>query len=452
MLDLTITTKDDLNNFQESFEFIHKNYSNSFIDVINEKVKLYSSLSPLKVKLFIDGNFQEDINPDSIYTIATELDGFDEESKVKLTLNNEKTSSSHLVIFDISIFSPNIKILEKCNLWDKIFNTFESISYLGNGIEKHTISFQKLSPCNVSPLNKFNQIDNKLNFYNSLSSKILNTYFKNELQIISSFYFLKNICSTYDFEEHESFEFEGFTNFVIPSINTKDLLITHDIFMRIFEWLTVDKHISSKLGILRNIVSLSKSTNIVQCFDKELLRALESNFKIYLKDNINQYFEVKNKVSEFIYDLSNRSFELLDKYTLNANHILLAVLSYFFTVVLFTTIDKNNSVASMLTYQLGTLSSLFILVGIYLLYQSKKELNEKSIDIKSRMTEIKARYNLILAETELDEMFTSPILNEALSRIKHSKTHLYNGILLVIILDVLWLLIYMNSTLKIVSD
>ena len=98
----------------------------------------------------------------------------------------------------------------------------------------------------------------------------------------------------------------------------------------------------------------------------------------------------------------------------------------------------------MLTYELGTLSSLFILVGVYLLYQSKKDLKEKSIDIVSRMTEIKARYNLILAEAELNEMFTSPTLEEALRRIKYSNIHRNNGIILLLILAVLWILISTN--------
>jgi hypothetical protein len=444
MINLNVTTKDDLNNFKESFKFINKNYSNSFVDFINERVELYSSLASIKIKLFIDGSFQDDINDNSVNTVAAHLDDVDEDSEITLTVTNEKSSSGELIVFNFNSFIPNIKITEKCNFWDKIFNTFECITYLDNNNSKHSLSFTKLSPCNVSSLNKFNQIDDKPNFYSSIASKTLNVLFKNELQILSSFCFLKNVCSAYDFNSNESFEFEGFRSFVIPNVCIEDLLSTHDIFMAIFEWLTIDKHISSKLGILRNIISLSKSTNIAECFDQDLLNALESNFKIYLKDNINQYFEVKNKVSEFIYDLSNRSFELLDKYTLNANHILLAVLSYFFTVVLFTTIDKNNNVTSMLTYQLGTLSSLFILVGVYLLYQSKIDLDNKALDIVSRMTEIKARYNLILAEKELNEMFTSPTLEEALKRIKESKTHCYNGVILLIILAVLWGLITTN--------
>jgi hypothetical protein len=444
MPNLNITTKDDLNNFIESFKFIKKNYSNSFVDIINDRMKLYSSLASIEIKLFIDGDFQNDLNSDAINTVVTHLDDVDEDSEITLTLTNEKPSSGELIIFDFNSFIPNIKITEKCTFWDKIFNTFECITYLDNNNSKHSLSFTKLPPCSVSPLNKFNQTDDKPNFYNSIAFKALNVTFENELKVLSSFYFLKNICSAYDFESNESFEFEGFRSFVIPNVCIEDLLITHDIFMAIFEWLTIDKHISSKLGILRNVISLSKSTNITECFDQDLLNSLESNFKIYLKDNINQYFEVKNKVSEFIYDLSNRSFELLDKYTLNANHILLAVLSYFFTVVLFTTIDKNNSVTSMLTYQLGTLSSLFILVGVYLLYQSKSDLDKKALDIVSRMTEIKARYNLILAERELNEMFTSPTLEEALKRIKQSKTHCYNGMILLIILAVLWALIVIN--------
>ena len=186
-----------------------------------KKVKLYSSLTPIKIKLFIDGSFQDDI--DSVDTLSAQLEDVDEDSEVLLTLNNVKSSSGELVIFNLDSFIQNIKVVEKCNLWDKIFNTFDSLVYLNDINLKHSLNFTKLSLCSVSSLNKFNQIDDKPNYYSLMASKASNALLKNELKIISSFYFLKNVCSAYDFETSESFEFEGFRNFIIPNVDISDL-------------------------------------------------------------------------------------------------------------------------------------------------------------------------------------------------------------------------------------
>ena len=60
------------------------------------------------------------------------------------------------------------------------------------------------------------------------------------------------------------------------------------------------------------------------------------------------------------------------------------------------------------------------------------------------MKEIKARYRLILADNELNEMFVSPTLEEALRRIRTSKTHDSIRSILIITLILLWLLIAKN--------
>jgi hypothetical protein len=265
------------------------------------------------------------------------------------------------------------------------------------------------------------------------SNKVLSEEFK----IISSFTFLKNICSAYDFIGNESFTFEGYSNFTIPIIKKSDLLECNNNFMLINTWLLQDKHLIAKLGILRNILSLSKSRVLNECFNNDLINALYSNFQIYLKENINQYFDVKNKVSEFIFELSNKSSNLLEDYISRAKNILLAVISYFFTVVVLTVIDKNNTVKTMFSIELGMLSSVFVIAAIYLVYESRKELIQKSYDIVELMIEIKGRYNLTLSQKELDEMFKSPTLNRSMERIKKSNFHRGITIILCIILVVI---------------
>jgi hypothetical protein len=433
---------DDLNNYLETFTFLKKSISNNLVYQILNRCQLLSLLDNIRIKLFTEGDtFLLDLDIESIHNLGELVDELNDDDCISIKLSSEKTSTDTLMIFDMDSFITDINFEEKRKLWECVFKKFNAISFLNDANEIQKLEFTKSPSNKVSSSNKFNQLNDIPRFYYDKSLEIQNTIFSNELKIISSFCFLMNTSSTYDFEENLSFEFEGFRNFIIPNVNSDELLKINITLINIHDWLTSDKHVSSKLGILRNLLSLSKSTKISVCFNQELVNALYSNFTIYLQDNINQYFEIKNKVSEFIYDLSNKGADTLEQYSKNAQHILLAILSYFFTVIVFTTIDKNNTINNMFTPALGTLSSCFVVVSIFLLCESRNTLAQKAIDIQDQMLEIKGRYRLILSEQELDGLFDSPSLKTAISRISNSKIHnVYIGIL-VCVLSVLWLII-----------
>jgi len=433
--------KDDLNNFVETFRFVKKDFSSPYKITVIDRYQRISSLKDISFKLHVNSDYIEDLNIEKIYDLNQLMEHYDSEDVIEIRLSYEKTSDDELCIFDMNVFLLNNDLVNLNTFWHKIFTTYSKIRYFNDELIATSLKIKKLQTCSISSQSKFSQLDTTIEYFYQVSQNVNNLEFKNDLKVLASFNFLKSTSSAYDLEDNISFEYEGFRSLIIPSCTFSELLDVSNSLNSIHNWLKLDKHFSSKLGILRNILSLSKTTKLNQCFNQELINALESNFQIYLKENINQYFEIKNKVSEFIYDLSNKSFETLDQYTKNAQNLLLAVLSYFFTVVVFTTIDKNNSIENMFTYQLGTLSSIFIAAAIYLLYKSRADLEQKSTDILSKMIEIKGRYRLILSEAELDEMFTSPTLNDAVSRIKNSKVHKHHIIFLVIMLSILWLLI-----------
>lgn len=423
--------EEDLNSFNCSFTFENSEQKRSLND-ISHKLERYKKLCDLKFNLYADGSHICSL--ESIEDVAEELDDYSNDAIIKLTLNYAKESNT-FTLFEPSYFIATDAFESKRLLWESVISNFQELIYLDDNEIKQSIEFTNNKANNISSLNKFNDIDDKPRSFSLLSNKTSNNLIlSNEFKVISSFTFMKNICSEYDFNGYESFSFEGYSNFLLPKISESELLNCNTNFLVIYDWLTQDKHVIAKLGILRNILSLSKSVDLEVCFNNDLINALFSNFQIYLKENISQYFDVKNKVSEFIFELSNKSSGLLEEYVSKAKNILLAVLSYFFTVVVLTTIDKNNTVNTMFSLELGGLSLIFIGAALFLVFESRKELTQKSYDIVELMTEIKARYNLTLSQQELDEMFNSPTLNRSMERIKVSKFHHGVGVILVLIL------------------
>ena len=68
--------------------------------------------------------------------------------------------------------------------------------------------------------------------------------------------------------------------------------------------------------------------------DTKILASIQSNYNLYLKDNVTQYLEMRNKVAEFISDIMSRTGEyatdLLDKFKTN----IIAVFGFLFSVIL----------------------------------------------------------------------------------------------------------------------
>lgn len=102
------------------------------------------------------------------------------------------------------------------------------------------------------------------------------------------------------------------------------------VLYRIYNWIYTDGSPIDKAIIARNVISLHcKYVSIIEIDDK-VMASIQSNYNMYLKDNVKDYLELKNKVAEFISDIVSKTGEyatsLLDK----LNQILLLFLVLFF--------------------------------------------------------------------------------------------------------------------------
>lgn len=416
----TKSISEDLNNFVLSVLINDKTEINEVSLYLLSSLEKYSKLSHPRIDLFVDDVFSDSFqNLKSLFQYISELDSTTN-LHIKVSVSKSDTI---LDIFEPQYFLDKNSLQEKFNQWHTITQKYKNIRFLSADGLLIKVSIEPIESIKAQST-AFNNIDNSPMYYSNLSQEFDDEpIIKKELTLVTGFCFLKNTCSAYTNKNGETFTFEGYSNFTVSNIEHSELIKCHSIFINIYDWLLEDKHTISKLGIFRNVLSLSRDNSLTSCFNNELMNALFSNFVIYLKENINQYFDVKNKVSEFIFELSNKCSDLLEQYTTNARNILLGVLSYFFTVIVFTIIDKNNTLDKLFSLELGGLSCLFIIAGILLIRNSKKDLNDRSYELVEKMNEIKSRYQFSLSRSEIEEMFNSPSINSSMKRIKDSKLH-----------------------------
>lgn len=187
------------------------------------------------------------------------------------------------------------------------------------------------------------------------------------------------------------------------------------ILYRIYNWIYTDGCSIDKAIIARNVISLHcKHVSIIE-LDEKIMSAIQSNYNLYLKNNVIQYIELKNRVAEFISEIVSRTGEyatrLLDKFKGN----LIAIFGSFFTVIL-ANIVSSQPLDNLFTREITTLIESFLGGSfIYLIicyWQSRYEME----NVYKSYEDLKKNYNDILTEDDLLQAFGNDELIENMKK------------------------------------
>lgn len=205
-----------------------------------------------------------------------------------------------------------------------------------------------------------------------------------------------------------------------------DELNYNKYFFYVYNWVYTDGNPVDKILIARNILTYFELDKL----NKSVIDSIQSNYKLYLKNNVTQYIELKKKLAEFIGETVSKMheimFALLNKYVVN----LVAVLSFIITVIL-SNIASDQKVDNILTDDVKKIL-LFILIGsfVYLLMSFIQNLCAIQHINKSYQL-IKENYATTLSEIDLVEAFNND------SEIKEITK---NAVILSCLFAIIWLI------------
>ena len=129
-----------------------------------------------------------------------------------------------------------------------------------------------------------------------------------------------------------------------------------------------------------------------------------SNYKIYEKENVKQYLQVRNKLSELLIDLQGKISSIVDSFISDFKKIFLTLVSFFISVVAIRVISKGDFIGGF-TNEIIVLSFIFLLISVGLLLYSRWELTKKITLYNKHYRQIKDRYKDILSGIELEKIF-----------------------------------------------
>lgn len=173
---------------------------------------------------------------------------------------------------------------------------------------------------------------------------------------------------------------------------------------KIYDWMYSGGNIIDKAIIARNIICLHCKYEVLLNIGSEVMSSIQTNYNLYLKDNVTQYLELKNKVAEFISDIVSRTgeyaTEMLDKFKAN----LLAIFGFLFSVIL-ANIVSDQPLDNIFTRDITIISEIVLgasFVYLFISYfQSKYELQK----VYDSYDKLKDSYREVLTEEDIRECF-----------------------------------------------
>lgn len=183
------------------------------------------------------------------------------------------------------------------------------------------------------------------------------------------------------------------------------------IFFEIYHWTYNDGSTIDKIGIARNIISIHLEKDSFISIPKETIASISSGYQIYLKDNLKQYIEIKNKISESIQKSSEKASDLAKNVGTAFRSSIFAIYSFFFSIFLFRIVSGKSPTLEV-TEEIYWIFFAFLCISILVCFYSINELSDERSRLQSSYTNIKNRYKDLITEKDL-----SKILNEDLDHI-----------------------------------
>lgn len=236
----------------------------------------------------------------------------------------------------------------------------------------------------------------------SQENSILKQFFCNISALYSACFLLDNTFVDNDVLQYKLNGFKSISGTWSLSQDIEDC--TYKIIQNIYQWGYLGGNIDDKIMIIRNILSLNLDPQTL-IIHTNTLDAIISNYKIYQKENVRQYLDLRNNVVNDIHNYQDSILHAIDNFEDTFKKISITLLSFIFITVILTILSFSlSSIRFIPDAVIFCCLALSIISLVYYL-QEKKWLKERIEHLRVRFKKSKKYYEDLLGEDELKNFF-----------------------------------------------
>ncbi|MDG6893969.1 hypothetical protein G6Z26_04465 [Clostridium perfringens] len=432
----TCYTKESFDKVEIKIESLNINFIYDELYTIHNLISPRDHILDLKFRIkdsepiiLSQGNFKnfiDDVNSEKDYKDSNELEVL--EFSIKKNLTN-----SFLSIYSLEEFSKFLNSLTLENLL-KIINNYLSandfkhlyflvLDEVKKHINSHSNIFSFVSS-NDSVINtdfiycktlderfKFCKFENHSEFkFDPYDFKIDNPFFDSIDLIMEKLCIIFSLISIFDSSKIENDNInltlygKIYKNFSINfrTFDISNLTYTFDIFT----WIYNDKNIVDRIMISRNVLSKYLLPMNELNITKDIVKAIKSNYKIYLKENFEQYVSIKNNIIDSLLKVETETISLLNSFTDNFIKNMGAICTFIFSAIILNSFS-DKKFENIFTKDITFISVILIIISILFLVLTYKDIMFK-YKIVNKITEnISLNYKDLLDIEEVDKIFSS---------------------------------------------
>lgn len=195
-------------------------------------------------------------------------------------------------------------------------------------------------------------------------------------------------------------------NYSIKTSKISEINIDYNTISQLFQiytWCISGGYIPDKFSIARNILSLNLGTDKI-LITSPIIDSIKSNFRIYEKENVQQYIRLRNEISNLLIDLQTKINDIAQNFTTDFKNNLLVLVSFFTSVIVLGVISEASPIVYFSNHII-ILSWCFLLISLLYWLYSYNELKKKTELFHKHYEQIKERYRALLDDVELGNIF-----------------------------------------------
>jgi len=166
----------------------------------------------------------------------------------------------------------------------------------------------------------------------------------------------------------------------------------------IYKWIYYGGNVSDKFGLSRNIISLHLSAQSDFEINKSTYLSIISSYKVYEKQNVKQYIELRNRISDQIIGYNEKANKIIENFSSGFQKSGLAFISLFTTIILVRVLTTQNF-SDIFTYDATLIALTFLIGSLIYFFISLWEVNAQLKRFKNSYLKMKNR-NLDLLTSE----------------------------------------------------